>query len=199
MRSQVTTKRGDGGDSVTISGDTVRKSHPILECCGRLDTLRAATASCRLALLDSGRGDAEEIGEFLFWLLHVYFLVGAQCNDPLNKKPEYRKGDVSPVHLEHLERVQEEIEEKATLPKKFVVSASNGLSAQFDVLCTQVRDLERGVVTLKDAVPEFQHEHIVAFVNRLSDCIFMIARHLDDGKYTIVDYDVLDEAGEEQA
>ena len=61
MRSQVTTKRGDQGRTVTISGDEYSKSHPLLECCGDLDALRAETALCRLEVVKSGRDDAEEL------------------------------------------------------------------------------------------------------------------------------------------
>ena len=76
MRSQVTTKRGDQGRTVTISGDEYSKSHPLLECCGDLDALRAETALYRLEVLRSGRDDAQELGAFLFWLL----LLAAAAN-----------------------------------------------------------------------------------------------------------------------
>ena len=98
-RSPVTTKRGDAGETVTISGDRLPKSHPILEACGKIDTLRAQTALLRLRVVESKRADAEKVGESLLWLLHVYFLMGSQCNDPLDKHPEYRKQDLSLIHI----------------------------------------------------------------------------------------------------
>jgi len=191
MRSQVTTKNGDKGRTVTIAGDALSKSHPVLECCGDLDALRAETALCRLALLDSGRQDAEKLGAFSFWLLHVYFLIGSQCNDPENKHPEYRKEDVSAKHLEKLEAFQAEFEATVRLPEKFVVSASNQLAARVDVLCTTSRRLERSVVRLQETVSAFEAEAILVFMNRLSDCLFMLARVLDDGQFTSLDYGVL--------
>ncbi len=197
MRSQVTTKRGDKGSTVTITGAEYPKSHPLVECCGQVDTLRAYTALCRLELLRSGREDAEELGGFLLWVLHVYFLIGSQCNDPGNERPEYRKEDVGARHVHKVESIQEAIESGVRLPKRFIVSASTPLSAHFDFACTLVREVERSVVRLKEAVPAFEAEHILAFLNRLSDCLYMLARLLENGAHVTVDYDVLrsDERG----
>ena len=192
MRSRVTTKRGDKGRTVTLSGDEYPKSHPILECCGDLDALRAETALYRLLLLKSGRDDAQELGDFLLWLLHVYFLIGSQCNDPFNKRPDSRREDVSAEHLAKLEAMQARLEERLNLPKAFVVSASNELAARFDLLCTTARRLERAIVRLKEAVPEFESESILVFVNRLSDFLFVLARILEDGEHMGLDYSVLE-------
>lgn len=193
VRSRVTTKKGDQGRTVTIAGDEYSKSHPILACCGDLDALRAETALCRLALLSSDAADSEELGDFLFWILHIYFLIGTQCNDPSNKKPQYRREEVSANHLEKLEAMQEKLEAGIDLPKDFIVSASNELAARFDVLCTTARRLERSVVELRETVPEFGAEAILRFVNRLSDFLYVLARHLDHGDHIAVDYSVLDE------
>lgn len=187
-RSQVTTKKGDQGTTVTIAGATLPKSHPILECCGQIDALRSYTALCRLEVLHSDRADAERIAEFLRWVLHIYFLMGSQCNDPEDRKPEYRKLDMGPEHLARLEAFQAELESQATLPKQFVLSASNPLAARMDYACTLVRHAERAAVRLKEAVPGFKGDQILMFLNRLSDTMFMLARYLDGGKQLTVDY-----------
>ena len=222
-RSQVTTKRGDLGETVAISGEVYSKSHPIFAACGDLDAVRARIAELRLKLLLDSEYEAEfaldldldldpelalefesefvdkekieaytEACFFLYWLLHVCFLIGAQCNDPLNRKPEYRNRDLAKVHLEKLEGFQEKLETEVTLPNFFIVSASNELAALSDLLCTDVRRLERSIVSLKEAVPEFDTTVLLPFVNRLSDTIFMLSRWLENGEHTPVDYAVLD-------
>jgi cob(I)alamin adenosyltransferase len=193
MKSQVTTKRGDLGETVTIAGDCLSKSHPIFECCGKVDTLRAHTASCRLAITESGRPDADDLTSILYWLLHTYFLIGAQCNDPLDKHPEYRKGEIAPKHLEILEGHQAVIESKLDLPNAFIVGASSRSAAEADLVCTAARDLERSVVRLKELEPAFQVEHMLRFLNRLSDFLFVLARHLENGQHLTVDYDLVGE------
>jgi len=166
------------------------KSHPILECCGQIDALRAQTALARLMVLESGHPDADALGEFLRWLLHVYFLIGSQCNDPKNVHPEYRRVDVGPEHLAELEQYQAGFEARAKLPKQFVLSARNVPAAQLDVTCTVARAAERSIVRLKEAEPDFAAGHLLAFMNRLSDSLFMMARMLDGGDFTTVDYGV---------
>ena len=130
----------------------------------------------------------------MYWLLHVYFLIGSHCNDPLNKHPEYRNRDLQQEHLDKLENFQAGIEEKVKLPKFFVLSASTLLAAETDIVCVEIRKLERAVVTLKEAMPEFDVSIILPFVNRLSDTMFMVARKFEDGQHRPVDYDVLGES-----
>jgi cob(I)alamin adenosyltransferase len=192
MRSQVTTKRGDAGETTALSGDSFPKSHDIMECVGTLDELRAHTALARLRILDEKPRDFDRAADFLMWLLHVYFLIGSACSDPLNKHPEYRKRDVGPGDLERLEAEQQWLEEQTPLPQSFIVSASNTVSAQVDVACTVVRRLERNLVRMKESVPEFASADVFRFVNRLSDTLYMLARKLEHPVHETVRYESLE-------
>jgi cob(I)alamin adenosyltransferase len=192
MKSQVTTKRGDSGETRALSGEVFLKSHPIFASCGDVDAVRAGIAALRLKLQRRGTEQATEANEFLFWLLHVCFLVGSQCNDPLNKKPQYRNRDLSTKEMDTLEEFQAKLEAQVELPKYFIVSASNELAAMTDVLCTDVRRLERSIIILKESLPEFDVAIVLPFINRLSDTLFMLARWLENGIHTPVDYEVLD-------
>jgi cob(I)alamin adenosyltransferase len=191
MKSQVTTKQGDAGFSRAVSGDAYPKSHAIMECVGTLDELRAHTALARLRILEERPADHERLADLLLWLLHVYFLIGTACSDPLEKHPEYRKRNLAHADLERLEAAQQWLEEQTPLPRAFVVSASNTLAAQVDVTCTVARRLERNLVRLKEAVPEFAASEILMFINRLSDCLYMLARRLEHPNHIVVDYTTL--------
>ena len=190
MRSQVTTKKGDAGTTRTLGGTVVSKSHPTIECTGALDALRAHTALLRLRIQDQRTAEPALDG-FLNWLLHVYFLIGAEVNDPEGLHPEYRRDIVGPTHVERLEREQAVIEAQVRLPKAFIVSASNVLAAEVDLLATTARTFERELVRLKEVVPAFQAAALLAFTNRLSDTLYMLARYLEVGKHIPVDYEVL--------
>jgi len=192
MKSQVTTKHGDGGETRTLGGDAVSKADPTIECTGAVDTVRAQIALLRLEILERKADDAERIAEFLFWVLHVLFLVGTQCNDPRKKKPEYWHEPIAPKHLDRLETYQAELEAAVKLPKQFTVSAGTYLGARTDVVVTDVRALEREITRLKESVTEFETEHLLPFINRLSDTIFLIGRKLDDGEAIPLNYGALD-------
>lgn len=191
-RSRVTTKNGDAGTTRTLGGEVLPKGHPVLECTGWVDALRAQTALVRLHVLEDPPAKSEAIGEFLLWLLHVYFLIGSAVNDPENRHPEYHKDTLGPKHLAKLEQEQARLESDLQLPRAFIVSASNTLAAEFDVTATVARTLERRLVELKATVPAFDADEILRFVNRLSDFLYVLARFVEKGKHHPVDYSVLD-------
>jgi len=192
MNSQVTTKRGDQGQTTALSGDSYSKADPVMACVGTLDELRAHTAMLRLRIIEERPEDREALAEFLLWLLHMHFLIGSACSDPLNKHPEYRRRDLSAGDVEKLEAEQQRLERRTPLPKSFIVSAANTLAAQADIACTVARRLERNLVGLKEAVPAFEAVDILQFVNRLSDFLYVLARSLEHPTHETVDYRILD-------
>jgi cob(I)alamin adenosyltransferase len=192
MGAKVTTKTGDKGSTRTLGGDTVSKSDIIIECSGWLDTSRAQTARLRILLLDSDNEQYQAEAAFLLWLLHVYFLMGCYVNDPDNVHPEYRPCEFTDRFLTRLEAEQNRLQVKLELPNAFIVSANNALSAECDVLATTVRTFERNLVRLHEAHPNFEGGQIIPFINRLSDYCFVLARHLENRHYQVVDYKILE-------
>ncbi len=190
MKSQVTTKGGDAGQTSSLSGDRLPKSHVLFECVGTLDELRAHTALALRVVDDTSARDHVAVADFLNWILHVYFLMGTELSDPLSLHPEYRQGRLGPVHLARLEAEQARLEEQTPLPPKFIVAASNLAAAQVDVACTVARRLERATVRLAELYPEFDAKDILAFQNRLSDSLYILARYLENGVHLTVDYTV---------
>lgn len=191
MASYVTTGVGDKGTTRTLGGEVISKSHPIVECTGQVDALRAHIAEVRLLVLESALEDREELAEFLWWLTHVCFLLGADTSDPVNAKPEWHQGGLRPVHVARLEAEQARLEGHLELPRAFIASASNRLAARIDVVTTEVRSLERSVVRLREAEPKFDAATILVFVNRLSDYLYILARYVEQGRHSPVDYSVL--------
>jgi len=193
MDSQVTTKRGDAGETTVLSGDSIPKSHPIAECVGTVDELRTQTALARLRIIEDKPICSERAAGFLLWLLHTYFLIGSACSDPGNKHPEHHKRDIGPGDLARLETEQQWLEEQTPLPHSFIVSASCTASAHVDIACGVARRLERNMVRLRECVPEFASADLFAFVNRLSDSLYMLARMLEHPVHETVKYEVLDD------
>jgi len=187
-KSRITTKQGDRGETTALSGDRHPKSHPIIECVGVLDELRAHTALVRQLLLERKARDCRALSDFLLWLLHAYFPLGSACSDPANKHPEYRKVEIGARHVERLEAEQLRLEREVCLPGGFVAGASNRLAAEVDVACAVARRFERALVRLAEVEPAFQTEHVFAFVNRLSDYLYVLARYLEEGRHVPVDY-----------
>ncbi len=194
MKSHVTTKGGDHGESTTLGGERVRKSHVIMEAVGTLDEVRAHLALLRTGVLASGREEWEQDAEFLHWLLHICFLIGTELSDPHRRHPEYRRAELSPGHLSRLEAEQARVESGLALPHAFIVCAGTPLAAQADLAATVARRLERAVVRLAEDVPRLEEGPLLPFLNRLNDYLFVVGRRLEDGRHLPVRYEVVDGA-----
>jgi cob(I)alamin adenosyltransferase len=186
IKSQVTTGRGDGGDTSALDGQSYSKSHPIMECVGTVDELRAQTGVLRIAILEHQPADREPIAEFLLWLIGRYFLIGSSCSDAENRHPERHPHKLTAEDVAKLEAEQLRLENLAQLPRAFILTASTPLAAQADLACAVARRLERQCVRLKEAVPGFDAALILVFLNRLSDCLFVLARYIEHGKHITV-------------
>lgn len=192
MASRVTTKNGDTGTTRTLSGEVLSKGNIVLECTGRVDAARAQVALLRAMVQERKPADHEAVADFLFWLLHTFFLIGTEVNDPECRHPEYRSKQLSPAHLTKLEGEQARLEAALTLPRSFIACAANAEAAQADVAATAVRDLERELVRLQASVPAFQGTEPITFINRVSDYLYILARYLEGGRHQPVDYSLLD-------
>jgi cob(I)alamin adenosyltransferase len=191
MKSYVTTKTGDRGETVALSGDRLPKCHALMECVGALDELRGHLARLRVRLLESERADRGDLAEKLLWLMHACFPIGAECSDPERKHPEYRRKELRQEHLDRLEAWQAQLEGRLELPQSFLAGATSALAADADLACTVARRFERRLAALAKAVPAFQPGIAIPFANRLSDALFILARTLEDGDHLPVDYDAL--------
>jgi len=188
MKSKVTTKQGDEGNARALDGEIYKKSHPLMEAVGAVDELRAQTAMLRIRVMEEQPEDHERIAEFLLWLLHTYFPIGTECSDPTQKNPQMRQVELGASHLEKLETEQVWMEDQIDFAKAFIAGASNSLAAQADLASVAVRRLERSVVCLQESVPVFHPDTLLAFINRMSDYFFVLARHLERGDHIPVDY-----------
>lgn len=190
MKSQVTTKKGDAGQTTALDGEAFGKDHPLMEALGALDTMRAQIALLRTQLLEQRPDAARETG-FLLFLLHACFLFGSALADAHNRKPEWHPLRLESLHLGLLEAEQARLEAGLQLPRAFIACASNSIAAQADIAAGYVRAFERRLVAFQRIVPEFNDPVYGAFANRLSDFLFILARHLEAGRHQPVDYTVV--------
>lgn len=187
MKSRVTTKKGDAGQTSTLDGEACSKDHPLMEALGALDTMRGQAALLR-TLMQEQRPSANREADFLLFVLHACFLFGSALADARNRKPEWHPVRLESRHLDLLEAEQTRMEAGLDLPGAFIACASNSLAAQADIAASAARVFERRLVTFQRSVPEFSDPVYGAFSNRLSDYFFILARHLEEGRHQAVDY-----------
>ncbi|MGC8738200.1 MAG: ATP:cob(I)alamin adenosyltransferase [Candidatus Hydrogenedens sp.] len=190
-KSYVTTKQGDTGKTKLPAGHWISKDSEIIECLGSLDSLRTNLSYLRLQILQSDNPHKIFLSEVLLWLIHCCFITGTQISDPSGTIIPSNHPKLSQKHLEQLEQWQAQLEEQIQLPRKFIASASNSVSAYADIVTTVAREFERRLIALEKNQPHKTNNVFIPFFNRLSDFLFIIARILDNNNFHTVDYTLI--------
>lgn len=171
----IITKTGDYGDTGLWSGERIGKDDLRVEAYGTIDELSSALGVARhLCLQDEVLYAIEDIQRLLFRVAGELASVGIAFDRPITAKDE-----------ERLAVRTTSIEERIPL-KGFVLPGMTAGSAALDMARTIARRAERRVVAL--ARKEEVSSDLRKFLNRLSDCLFMLARAEEEaaGKLTFV-------------
>lgn len=164
---RVTTKKGDAGYTSLLRGERVSKHHLIIEAVGNLDESNS--------LLGLGRASSKErrVKRIILQIQKHLFILGAELSVPKGKNKPPKK-TISETDIKWLERLIEEFEEALALPPGFVAFGQEEGASHLDVARTSVRKAERIVVKMKSE-DLIQNPHILKYLNRLSDLIFVLA------------------------
>ena len=162
--SKIITKTGDGGETGLGDGSRVAKDHARVEAMGDVDELNAAVG----VLL--GLGLPEDIRHALAWVQHHLFDVGAELAVP---------GYVvlQAAHVAWLEQMAAQWHADLPPLQEFILPGGCAASAEAHRVRTVCRRAERRCVTLHRLTP--LNPLLLQYLNRLSDGLFILARHLN--------------------
>jgi cob(I)alamin adenosyltransferase len=166
----IATKRGDGGKTGLAGGVRVSKASLRVEAYGTVDELNSALGLARSICED------DDLRERTKLIQQELFLVGSGLATP----PESRKGQV-PVTagmVEVLTAQVHELEAIDGLVSDWSLPGENASGAAFDFARTVCRRAERCVVRLMEA-GEAVEPDVLAYLNRLSDLLWLFARKID--------------------
>jgi cob(I)alamin adenosyltransferase len=169
---KIYTKRGDAGQTDLFGGDRVGKDALRVAAYGEVDELNA-TLGVALAT-----GCDAALAESLQTIQSALFDLGASLATP---DPAHRaKAAVAGVgddDVEALEALIDRLEEDLEPLKSFILPGGSVVAAQFHVSRTVCRRAERAVVRLIRNGAESVDEGALRYLNRLSDLLFVMARH----------------------
>ncbi|HZD16523.1 MAG TPA: cob(I)yrinic acid a,c-diamide adenosyltransferase [Actinomycetota bacterium] len=168
---RIYTKTGDDGTTGLLFGGRVSKADPVPEACGSVDE---AVALLGLARALAGRADLDAD---LLRLQRELFVVGADLATDPAERTRLEPG-VSLVTGQMVEDLEASIDgwvASHPLPEAFIVPGANPVSASLDVARTVVRRAERRAVELRDRGADV-NDHVLRYLNRLSDLLFVLAR-----------------------
>ena len=166
----IATLRGDSGQTSLAGGVRVSKSASRVEAYGTVDELNAAVGFARSICEDRAIAElAKSIQKDLFKL------ASALATAPGSPKPPVA---IDPPMVERLTAEVHRIEAIEGMLSDWSLSGDLASAAAFNVARTICRRAERGVVRLIEA-PEAVQPAILAYLNRLSDLLWLIARQLE--------------------
>jgi cob(I)alamin adenosyltransferase len=174
---RIYTRKGDTGTTgLLFGGDRVSKADLRTDAYGTTDEAVSALGLARAAL---GEG---ELSKLIIRLQRELFVVGAELATHVEKRQKLTDG-VTRVTAEMTTALEHEIdalEARQTMPVEFVVPGETMAGAALDLARTSVRRAERRAVALTDAggLPD---SHVVPYLNRLADLLFVMARAADGG------------------
>jgi cob(I)alamin adenosyltransferase len=165
--NKIYTRTGDGGTAGLVDGSRVSKSSLRMSAIGEVDEANAAIGVAISAL---GKGD---VADRLLTIQNDLFDLGADVATPGEVDGALR------IVASQVERLEGEIDamnaDLAPLTSFILPSGSAGVAA-LHLSRAVVRRAERAAVELNEAEP--LNPHLLAYLNRLSDHLFVAARYV---------------------
>lgn len=165
---KIYTKTGDGGQTSLYSGGRVSKDDPRVEAYGTVDELVSL-----VGLLLSEVSDVD-LSQKLLPIQEALFTVGSVLADPDGRFVH----NPSCWDLEVMESWIDEMESRLVALTTFILPGGCRAASVAHVARAVCRRAERRVSAIREdraGVPD----EILAYLNRLSDALFVLARHLN--------------------
>ena len=166
----ITTKTGDNGKTSLLYGSRVRKDNLRIEICGILDELNSFLGLAKSLLKDKA------LKKLINKVQGELFVIGGEVAAGKSSSKLRRK--IGQKNIKGLELFIEKLEKKRKLKEHtFVLPGGSTISAILDVARAIARRAERRIATLRNK-GMLKNRHILIYLNRLSDLLYLTARRL---------------------
>lgn len=165
MTLKIYTRTGDTGQTGLFGGQRVEKNAQRVVAYGTIDELNALLGVARASTIDPA------LDLLLARIQNELFVLGADLATPGEST---RIDRLSKEHTTRLEQEIDQFEAELEPLKQFILPGGAPLAAHLHLARTVCRRAEREVVTL--AAHEPVNQTVLAYLNRLSDWLFVAAR-----------------------
>lgn len=198
--TRIYTGGGDKGETSLGDGARVSKHDRRVNAYGTVDEANAVIGVARAELrreiegvvasragLEPGAGEAQardrldrlqRYDAMLFRIQNDLFDAGADLCNPLNQQRRTEALRVSATQAKRLEQEIDSLNTDLEPLKSFVLPGGTAVAALLHQARTVVRRAERQVTEIAAAEPI--NAEVVVYLNRLSDLLFVMARHAND-------------------
>lgn len=165
---KIYTKTGDAGTTGLFGGPRVPKDAPRISAYGSIDELNAVLGIARSVGLDSDQDN------LLRDVQACLFSIGAELATPEPEKHGLKwEGD---AEVAKLEQWIDKVDPTLAPLRNFVLPGGSSGASHLHLARTVCRRAEREVVTLQGDRGVSDVSHIIIYLNRLSDLLFVMAR-----------------------
>jgi cob(I)alamin adenosyltransferase len=179
---KIYTKTGDDGRTGLFGGERVLKSDARVDAYGSVDETNALLGVARAAGLSASLDAALER------IQAQLFVLGAELATPASHRARLKLPLLSAADAEQLERPIDQLEADLPPLTSFVLPAGSPGAAALHHARTVCRRAERAVVGIRESAPgargvpaepgaEEVRGELIIYLNRLSDLLFVMARH----------------------
>jgi cob(I)alamin adenosyltransferase len=170
--TRIYTRTGDGGQTRLGDMSTTSKTDPRLAAYADVDE---ANAHLGLAIAQ-GALDADVV-TVLTRVQNDLFDVGADFCTPIVADPEFPPLRVEQEYVDRLEGWCDRYNEDLATLRSFILSGGTAGAALLHVARTVVRRAERSAWAAYEVHGETMNLVAITYLNRLSDLLFILARH----------------------
>jgi cob(I)alamin adenosyltransferase len=175
--NKIYTRTGDDGTTALGSGARRKKYDLRIAAYGTLDETNSAIGIARLHTAEDAALDAA-----LARVQNDLFDAGADLATPgTGKGPGGARLTVTAAQVTWLEQEIDRLNGSLAPLRSFVLPGGTAAAAHLHVARTICRRAERLVAELKDRSGETVTAELLQYLNRLSDFLFVAARHTNDG------------------
>ena len=164
--TKIYTKTGEKGETGLYSGQRVQKDSLRMHAIGDVDELNACLGTVR------AKGCNDHVEKMLHELQRQLFSVGADLSAHMDSRVKVPR--ISEEDVASLERWIDELDASLEPLQKFILPGGSEVSAQLHLARSICRRAERAVTSLMKN--EDIGDHVLKYLNRLSDLLFMMAR-----------------------
>ncbi len=170
--TRIYTRGGDAGETSLGNGERTPKHALRVDAYGTVDEANAVIGLARLHV-----GDDPEVDAILGRIQNDLFDLGADLCTPEEENPKHPPLRIVDSQVERLEREIDAINEGLAPLDSFVLPGGSPAAAHLHLARTVVRRAERLMTGL--AAQEPVGGAAIRYVNRLSDLLFVLSRHVN--------------------
>ncbi|MBB4479278.1 cob(I)yrinic acid a,c-diamide adenosyltransferase [Rhizobium etli] len=174
--NKIYTKTGDDGTTGLASGPRRRKDDLRVEAYGTIDEANSAIGLARLYTTDMA-----DLDTMLMSIQNDLFDLGADLATPdTGEPPAYEPLRIVETQVERIERDIDRLNARLGPLTSFILPGGSPAAAHLHLARTIARRAERLMVTLARMEGEIVGGTAMKYINRLSDFLFVAARHAND-------------------